>query len=210
MILSSNEKRVLELVVLNHITRKEDTKIIPENIRTKFTPEMIQFTLTELETKGLVEFYEGGYEPTKKAQELFKKIEVIKDEIIAWGHPDIIATNKTKIKITGGGIPNDDSVIGVRANKACIDLKPKIKERLKLSQYVKITINADGVEDKIIAYGSPALVLKDKNDIIIEKTDFIDDKTLVILADKVAHDLKDELKRKLKNKDTKIRILLEI
>jgi len=210
MRLSSGERRVLELVVLSHMNRKEGNKIIPENIRTKFTPEMIQFTLTELETKGLVEFYEGEYTPTEKAQELFKKIEVVKDEIIAWGHPDIAATNKTKIKITSDSIPNDDSVIGVRANKACIDIKPRIKERLKLSEYVKITIDVEGVEDKIIAYGSPALVLKDKNDIIIEKSDFIDNKTLAILADKVAHDLKDELKRKLKNKNTKIKILIEI
>jgi hypothetical protein len=210
MRLSSGERRVLELVVLSHMNRKEGNKIIPENIRTKFTPEMIQFTLTELETKGLVEFYEGEYTPTEKAQELFKKIEVVKDEIIAWGHPDIAATNKTKIKITSDSIPNDDSVIGVRANKACIDIKPRIKERLKLSEYVKITIDVEGAEDKIIAYGSPALVLKDKNDIIIEKSDFIDNKTLAILADKVAHDLKDELKRKLKNKNTKIKILIEI
>jgi len=100
MRLSSNDKRVLELLVLNHINRKDDSKIIPEDMRTKFTPEMIQFTLTELETKGLIEFIEGGYAPTKKAQELFKKMEVEKEEIIAWGHPNINAKNKTKIKKT--------------------------------------------------------------------------------------------------------------
>ncbi|MDI6825910.1 MAG: DUF371 domain-containing protein [Candidatus Aenigmarchaeota archaeon] len=208
--LSTNEKRVLELLVLGYLTRDEGTRIIPEDIRTKFTPETIQFTLAELQAKGLVEYFGGEYMPTKKAQELFKKMEVAIEEIIAHGHPGIIATNKTKMKITRGNGPNDDGVIGVRANKACIDLKPEVKERLKLSEDMKITINVDGMEDKIIAYGSPALELKDKNDIVIKKTDSIDSKTMAILADKSAYDLKEELKKKLKKKETKIRIVLEI
>jgi len=211
MRLSSNEKRVIELLVLNHMTRKEDARVIPEDIRTKFTPEMIQFTLTELETKGLIKFIDGGYAPTKKAQELFKKIEVEKEEIIAWGHPNITAKNKTKIKITKENEPlNDDSIIGVKANKSCNDLKSKIKERLKLSQNVKITISVDGLEDKIVAFGSPALELTDGKDIVIKKSDAVDSKTLAILSDKSACDLKEEITKKLKNKNKKIKISLEI
>jgi hypothetical protein len=193
------------------MNRKDDTKIIPEDMRTKFTPEMIQFTLTELETKGLIEFIEGGYTPTKKAQELFKKIEVEKEEIIAWGHPNITAKNKTKIKITKENEPlKDDSIIGVKANKSCSELKNKIKERLKLSQNIKITISVDGLEDKIAAFGSPALELTNNKDIVIKKSDTVDGKTLAILSDKAAYDLKEKIIKKLKSKNKKIKISLEI
>jgi hypothetical protein len=116
-----------------------------------------------------------------------------------------------KIKITKENDPlNDDSIIGVRANKSCSELKREVRERLKMSQKIKITISVDGVEDKIIALGSPALEITDDKDIVIEKTDAVDDKTLAILSDKAASDLKEGLRKKLKNKNTKIKIILEI
>ena len=44
MNLSKNERMVLELVILGHMA-KGDERIYPEDIRIKFTPEVIQFTL---------------------------------------------------------------------------------------------------------------------------------------------------------------------
>jgi hypothetical protein len=52
--------------------------------------------------------------------------------------------------------------------------------------------------------------LIDENTIVITKTDSMDEGTIAILADKSANDLKKELKREIKNKDTKVRIVLEI
>ena len=210
MKLQSNEQRLLELIVLGYLTRKGEDRIIPEDIKTKFTPETIQFTLAELQAKGLVEYLEGGYMPTKKAQELFRKIEVERDEIVAWGHPSITADSETAIKITKGDEPRDGSVIGVRANKACKDLKRELRERLKLSQNVKIKILADGLDDEVIAFGSPALELSDEKTIVINKTDSIDEGTAAILANKSANDLKEELREKVKKSSTKVRIILEI
>jgi hypothetical protein len=68
----------------------------------------------------------------------------------------------------------------------------------------------DGLEEKVLAYGSPALELNDENTIVINKTDLINEGTVVILANKAAHDLKEELREKIKNENTKIKILLEI
>lgn len=209
MKLSNEEKRILELIILQYMARKEGTKVIPEDIRSKFTPETIQFTLSELQAKGLVEYFGGSYTLTKKAQEIFKKVKMAKEEIIAWGHPNIIATNKTKITITREDEPKDDSVIGVKANKACNDLSHDLKERLKMSEVVRVTLSVDKIEEKITAFGSPALELSDKKEIVFRKDDMTDDKTLAILADKTACELKEELRRKIKNKKTKIKILIE-
>ena len=209
MKLSNEEKRILELIILQYMARKEEAKVIPEDIRSKFTPEMIQFTLSELQAKGLVEYLGGSYTLTKKAQEIFKKVKVVKEEIIAWGHPDISSVNKTRITITREDKPKDDSIIGVKANKACNDLRHELKERLKMSEVVNITLNVDGIEEKITAFGSPALELSNKKEIVIRKDDMTDDKTLAILADKAACELKEELRKKIKNKKNKIKILIE-
>jgi len=210
MELTDEEKRILELLILQYMAGKEGTRIIPEDIKSKFTPETIRFTLAELQAKGLVEYFEGSYTLTKKAQEIFKKVERIKEEIIAWGHPDITAMNKKMITITKEDEPKDDSVIGVRADKACNDLSRKIKEKLKMSEIVKITISVRGIEEKITAFGSPALELSDKKEIIIRKNDLADDKTLVILSDKSAYELSEELKEIIKKRRVKIRITIEV
>ena len=128
-----------ERLVLVYLAKGGDEgKIIPEDIRSKFTPEMLQFTLAELQARGLVEYVGGAYMPTKKAEELFKKRKPLKEEIIAWGHPDITATNDMKIEITKErGLLNDkDSIIAVKANKSCKDLDESLKDYLKFGKKI--------------------------------------------------------------------------
>ena len=201
-----------ERLVLEYLTKKGDeVKVIPEDIRSKFTPEMLQFTLAELQAKGLVEYVGGAYTPTKKAEELFKKGKPIKEEITAWGHPDITASNDMMIEITKEKSPmNKDSIIAVKANKSCKDLDELFKDYLKFGKKIKITISVDGIQNTVKAFGSPALELTNEKNIVITKSDFIDGRTLAILADKAACDLKKELVKKLKNRKNRVDIKLEI
>lgn len=201
-----------ERLVLEYLTKKGDEVIIiPEDIRSKFTPEILQFTLAELQARGLVEYVGGAYTPTKKAEELFKKRKPIKEEITAWGHPDITATNDMIIEITKERDLNDkDAIIAVKANKSCKDLDELFKDYLKFGKKIKITISTDGTQDSIKAFGSPALELTNEKNILITRSDFIDGRTLTILADKAACNLKKELINKLKKSKTKVKIKLEI
>jgi hypothetical protein len=203
---------VSERLVLEHLSNGKDLEVIPEDIRSKFTPEMLQLTLVELQAKGLVEYVGGAYITTKKAEELFKKRKVIKDEIIAWGHPKITGRSETRIEITKGNEPvnEKDAIIGVKANKSCEDLSEKLKNYLKFGGELKMTIAVGDIEDIVIAHGSPALKFIDEKNISIQKTDFINERTLAILADKSACDLKEELVKKLKSSSTKVKIVLEI
>jgi len=206
--LSGKEKLILE-----YLTKEGDeVKVIPEDIRSKFTPEMLQFTLAELQAKGLVEYVGGAYTPTKKAEELFKKRKPLKEVITAWGHPDITATDDMKIEITKEErLLNDkNSIIAVKANKSCKDLDELFKDYLKFGKKIKITISVDGIQDTIKTFGSPALELTNKKNIVIIRSDFINSKTLGILADKAACDLKKELISKLKKSNRKVKIELEV
>lgn len=179
----------------------------------EITPEMVQLTFKALEARGLV--YEMGgraYVPTERGWKLLREIEPVKEEIIAYGHPAVAATHKTALEITKASdiIKDADCIIGIKANKACKDLKEKFKNALKDAKKVEITIEAGGVKDKITAYGSPALRLTHAEDVVIRKTDFIDNRTVAILADKAASDLKRDLVEMLKSSETKIKITLEI
>lgn len=188
--------------------RKPEFGPLPE-----ITPEMIQTTFKALETKGMVYYGEGGvYVPTEKGWKLLKETKEIREEIIAHGHPNITATHTTTLEITKDAeIKKDaDCIIAVGANKACKDLNKELHHALKEGKKLEITLEAEGVVDRIKAFGSPALELNHPRDIVIRKSDFIDSRTLVILADKSANEIRQDLVEKLRNSKTEVKIILEI
>jgi len=182
----------------------------PEPMPT-ITPEMIRITLKTLESKGMIKYAESGaYVPTESGWKLLTEIKPIKEEIVAFGHPSINATNLRSIFITKANEAKENGVIAVKASKSSKDFKKETKDALKEARKVEITIEADGVEDKITGYGSPAMKLSHPEEISIRKDDFIDGKTVAILADKCANELKQELIEKLRDENTKVKITLEI
>ena len=185
----------------------------PYELMPEITPQMVQDTLRALEAEGLVHYAEGGaYVPTEGGWKLLQEAAPVKEEITAYGHPNVTATHITTLEITKAGeIRKDaDCIIAVKADKACADLKNEFKDALSAAKKIEITIEAEGIEDKIIAFGSPALKLIHKEDMVIRKSDFIDNRTLAILSNKAACNLKKELVEKLKNPNTKVKIILEI
>ncbi len=174
---------------------------------------MIQTTLRALETRGMVYYTDSGvYVPTEKGWKLLLTIKPVKEEIIAYGHPNITATHTTTFEITKHTdlTEDGDCIICVGANKACKDLSKEFKNTLKEAKKVEIIIEAEGVSDRVVAYGSPALKLTHPEDIVVRKSDFIDRRTLAILADKSANELKQDLVEKLRNPKIQVKITLEI
>jgi len=177
------------------------------------TPSMIKNTLDALEAKGMVYYMEGGaYIPTEHGWKLLTEVKQVKEEIFAHGSPNIAATNQVMTKITKGEnvLKDSDAVVAVKADKACRDLKDELKNALKEAKKVEITIETEGEKDKIIAYGSPALKVNSPAEVVIRKDDFIDSRTVAILADKSANELKQELVEKLRNSNSRVKITLEI
>lgn len=194
---------------------QEPKDIIPEvpESAPEITPEMIKSTLETLEEKGLIYYLEGkAYVPTEAGWKLLMETKPIKEEIFAYGHPNIKATHTTTFEITKASeiTKNADCIIAVKADKSCKDLKKDFKDSLREARKVEITIEAEGIKDKVIAYGSPALILTHPEDIVVRKSDFIDNRTLAILADKAANELKQDLIEKLRNPKTRVKISLEI
>lgn len=185
-----------------------DVQPLPE-----ITPQMIETTFRALESKGLAQHAEGGvYIPTEHGWKLLMERKKIREEIIAYGHPNVTAMHTTTFEITKAAeIKKDaDCIIAVKANKACNDLSRDMKNALKRAKKVEITIEAGKAADKIIAYGSPALKLTHPEDIVVRKSDFVDNRTLAILANKAANEIKQDLVEKLRSPNTEVKIILEV
>jgi len=177
------------------------------------TPEMIKATLEALERRGVVFYAEGGaYVPTESGWKLLTEVKPVKEVVLAHGHQKVRATNQRMFVIVRDAeIRKEfDAVIAVRADKACSDLSAEFRDALKGAKRVEVTIEAEGVTDKITAYGSPAMGMTNLGEMAVRKNDIIDSRTIGIMADKSANEIRQELVEKLRNPNTHVKITLEI
>ena len=96
-----------------------------------------------------------------------------------------------------------DCIIGVAADKAGADLNQEFKDNLrKPTAKLNITVEAGGLTEQIIAFGSSELTLTHQFDIVIRKSNYVSDRTLAIHADKSSNDLSRALSRETKKSKT--------
>ncbi len=108
------------------------------------------------------------------------------------GHVNVSATHRSTIEITRDDhlTPLGDCIVGVKADKALIDFSEEFKRiaRADDSVIIAVLITRNNV-DVVIGKGSKDLVLNDDRRIIIRKSSYIDDATIMINANKAAIDL---------------------
>lgn len=188
---------------------EEPPEMVPEPSPT-ITPDMVRTVFRALETKGMVQYFEGGiYIPTEKGWKLLMSTRTYKEEIEGFGNSKITATDPLSIKITKGERV-DESTVCVKANKACTDFTQEFKNALKSNKIINIVLEVEDVLDSLTAYCSPALIISSDDEITIRKDDTIDSSTIGIMSDKCAKDLKRELIEKLKNPNVKLKVILEV
>jgi hypothetical protein len=102
--------------------------------------------------------------------------------------------------------PRGDCIIAVSSEKALTDLDPMLKDKIRSGWYVATIFKSDDIIDHVIGRGDPRLTLRDPVRIIIRKSDFIDDKTLMIRSDKAAIDLDRRLVSRLKDRKSILEI----
>ena len=126
--------------------------------------------------------------------------------IHAKGHPNITAKHRTTIAFTR------DKEITIKGDcfvavDSRFNISPDFMEKLRCSRHIIITISCAGSTDRIIARGHPKITLSDAKDLVIRKSNYVDNKTLAILADKAAIDLSRALIKNLRQgKHVTIRI----
>ena len=133
---------------------------------------------------------------------------ILREKFVAKGHENIKATHRSTIEITKEEhvTPRGDCIIAVSSEKALTDLDPMLKDKIRSGWYVATIFKSDDIIDHVIGRGDPRLTLRDPVRIIIRKSDFIDDKTLMIRSDKAAIDLDRRLVSRLKDRKSILEI----
>jgi uncharacterized protein len=138
----------------------------------------------------------------------------MQEEVTFFGHPNVQSFHGRTVEITKAAhlTLKGDCIIGVRATKACVDIDPRIKNKLmKNESYVKVEVVVGNDVYAIIGSGDERLTLKNTHDIVIRKTNFICPRTLSIRCDKASSDIPRRMVEQLKNPHTKglFRITIE-
>lgn len=133
------------------------------------------------------------------------------ETIIAYGHENVLATNRTTLEITKDHhlTKKGDCIIAVSADKALSDLDLRFKKILRQDKAkLTIQIEAGDASETVHALGSSRLILLHPTDIVVRKSDYLSDRTLAVKADKAAIDLSDKIVKKLRDPKQKVTIKL--
>ena len=138
----------------------------------------------------------------------------MKEVITAWGHPNITAKHRTTLEITKDEELSirGDCIIGVRADKAICDINEKIKNKIKLGYRVEIELYLPqyGLKDELVGFGAKEMTFKHKTDIVVRKSSYVCDRTLVVKSNKAALDLNREMIELLKDPKTELRFIIKV
>jgi hypothetical protein len=114
-------------------------------------------------------------------------------------------TKDTKLTTKG------DCIVAVGAERSLRDLSSIFKEIAK-NQDSKITfmMKVDNIEFEVIGRGDPRLTLNHSFDMVVRKSNYVCERTLMICANKVAADLPNHLVELLMDENKMIQIGLTI
>ena len=138
----------------------------------------------------------------------------MEEEIRFQGHKNILSLHSRTIEITKDSVltKNGDCIVGVSANKACDDLDPALKQKLRTSDtVVKVGIIVEPYEFNILGLGNNHLQVTHRHDIVLRKSNYVDSRTLIVSCDKSAIDIPRYLIKALTDPETKglLRVRLE-
>jgi len=138
----------------------------------------------------------------------------VKEEITAWGHPNITATHRTTFEITKDEhlTKRGDCIVGVKADKNISEISDRIKEKLKENALARIELVLPqyGLKEVVEGYGSSAMTFDHPTDIVVRKSSFVCGRTLLIKASKAARDLNREMVELLKDPATELLFIIRI
>jgi len=131
------------------------------------------------------------------------------DSFKAWGHPNITSKHKTTIMVTTDKhlSKKGDCILAVRAEKGLADLFPDLKAIIRNSEAeVSFIMETGGQKLVVRGRGHPGLTLTNPSDMVIRKSSFICDRTLMIKADIAASDIPPEFVRLLEGSNREVHI----
>ena len=135
------------------------------------------------------------------------------EQITATGHPNITATHPTTLEFTKESslTKKGDCIVAVNASKGLMDLSEDFRATCRNDNArIVAQISSAGVMQSVRGKGSKLLTLNHSEEIVIRKSTYVSERTLMLNADSAAIDLKRSLVRILKSPSAIIKIKLTV
>ena len=132
---------------------------------------------------------------------------IARSHFYAFGHPRILSTHPTTIEITRSQnlTIRGDCVIGVRSSHGLRDFPDEIKRLLSDdSGRGRLEIRVGDEIVSIEGRGTKGLNFLDLNEIVLRKSGFVSDRTLMVHSDKAALDIPRQMVKLLMDPGEKI------
>lgn len=129
----------------------------------------------------------------------------------AYGHPAILSTHPTTLEITTSDelTQGGDCVVAVKSSSAICSLPEDLKQALSSSSgRGRLVLRAGPFEFEVEGRGDPRLTFSHETDLVVRKSGFISDRTLMVFADKSSMDIPRDMVRLLQ--DPACRVTVEI
>lgn len=133
------------------------------------------------------------------------------ETFVAKGHPNIRTTHRTTLMITTERIltTKGDCIVAVASEKGLRELDPSTKEAIRRRDAtIRLTLEVDGLVFEVTGRGDQGLTLSHPTDMVVRKSHYICDRTLMIGADKTACDIPPQIVRMLRNREQAVNISL--
>nr|MDO8078362.1 DUF371 domain-containing protein [Candidatus Freyarchaeota archaeon] len=133
--------------------------------------------------------------------------------LYARGHPNVSAKHRTTLEVTAMEelTPRGDCIVAVASSKGAEQLSERFKKLARNeNSRITMTIEADNLTETIRGYGDPRLTFSHPHDLVVRKSTYCNDRTVMIKADKAAIDLDRKLVELLKNPEKRVRITLRV
>ena len=129
--------------------------------------------------------------------------------IEAFGHRNITAENRTTFEVTRDEhlTRRGDCIIAVNATKGARDLSQEFKQLVR-EEAAKITmvLEVGAWREVAVGRGHSQLTLRHATDLVVRRSTYVCDRTLMVRADKAAIDLSRKLVKEAQNPWRKIKI----
>jgi len=136
----------------------------------------------------------------------------LRETFKARGHPNVRSTHGTTLMTTTDDhlSTRGDCIVAVSAEKGLRDLDPRIKDAIRRrGSTVRLIIETEGKTFTVEGFGDPRLTLSHPSDMVIRKSSYICDRTLMIRADKAACDIDNSMIELLRKENCQISLTIE-
>jgi hypothetical protein len=120
----------------------------------------------------------------------------MKEVVRARGHENVTARHASTFEVTMDDFltPAGDCILGIEADRAPADFDPEFVAACQDPQTTIIaTFQADGYETVVESRGHPDLTFADDRSMVGRTSDYADDRTILVGAEKAAGDFDREL-----------------